>query len=165
MMIRVELTNVSLTMPLSKTVIEIPDDQWAHMTDPDGLTGGGIARNVTRAFDGTRVVVDVHAGGTVIVFRETRPCDTCNDEALPGKDTCQNCDPFAETMCAVDTCTRVATPGDYMCLECQNGVGVKVCPLCDTPDILTTGDGGDDVHCSRCMPPLPTEEDLPHLYA
>jgi hypothetical protein len=54
-----------------KTTITIPSEAWAHMTRQSEATKtGGITRTVTQAYDGTHVVVDVHDGGTVVVWVE-----------------------------------------------------------------------------------------------
>lgn len=76
-MTRVELANVPPDAPMSKSIIDMPDEQWARMCAVHPASDVPIVRTVTTTFDGSRIIVDAHRGGTVIVWHELPPTPTC----------------------------------------------------------------------------------------
>jgi hypothetical protein len=104
------------------------------MTDKtwEDVCNGSNGRHTTRAYDGTRVVVSTDpASMTVVVMRELRTCDACDDAPV--------------------------AIGDVMCTPCRTHTiamqrdDVLLCALCATSPIERTCDGGDDTLCSFCI--------------
>jgi hypothetical protein len=148
--IEIVVCNANATPTITKTPFLMTDKTWEDMCN------GSNGRDVTRAYDGTRVVVTTDpATMTVVVMRELRMCLMCEDaQAAIGDDLCGTCrermiegqilDGIMCASCAIgDVC--VTCDNTTTCVYCR-----EMCVLCMSATRESIGDGGDGETCMWC---------------